>query len=186
MSTHEDEIDEGVLRPAKMTREEMRDEADAYSALAETLSKGKSTALPSPPFEGQLKTAVLDSRRFTKSAKQRQIRRLAQLLREAGSVEEIQRALDGRTPELVAGRARERANENWRARLLADGDPALADFIEQYPSADRRRMRQLMRQANRKPPDARSKKAGTTLIREIRAHTQLAASESEADTPPTA
>jgi ribosome-associated protein len=168
MPTHDDELESEEPGGEKLTREEMRDEAAAYSRLAEELAKGSPAELPNPPFVGALRDAVLDARRFAKSAKQRQIRRLAQLLRQEGSVEEIRAALEGRTPALIAERNRERLNENWRARLLSEGDSALAELIAQHPQADRSRLRQLMRQASKMPADVRSKKASTTLIREIR------------------
>lgn len=168
----------------KLTREEKRTIAAAYSQLAEELAKGVPAELPNPPFEGALRDAVLDARRFLKSAKQRQIRRVAQLLREAGSVEEIRAALEGRTPELLAARVQEGINERWRSRLLEEGDEALAEFIASYPRADRSGLRQLMRQGSRTPPDARSKKAATKLLREIRA--VRAAAEAASDERDTA
>ena len=152
----------------KLSREEKRAIAAAYSQLAQDLARGKPAELPDPPFDDALRQGVLDARRFAKNAKQRQIRRLAQLLREAGSVDELRQAIEGRTPEQIAARAHESINEKWRARLLDEGDTALAEFIRVHPQADRAQLRQLMRQASRVPPDARAKKAGTQLLREIR------------------
>ena len=49
--------------------------------------------------------------------------------------------------------------EEWRERLLEDGDDALAGFIALHPSADRQHVRQLVRNAlaerkANKPPHA--------------------------------
>lgn len=161
---------ESSSESSRLTREDKRVIAAAYAALAEELSRGKPEALPSPPFDGALRDAVLDARRFVKNAKQRQIRRLAQLLQVAGSVESIRAALAGQTPELRAARSNERVNEGWRERLLApgEGDAALTEFLAEFPSADRSHLRQLVRQASRTPADARSKKAATKILREIR------------------
>lgn len=168
MTAHEpdNEPDEGGEH--KATREQMRDVAAAYGQLAEELAKGTPAVLPNPPFDGELRQGVLDARRFAKSAKQRQIRRLAQLLRESGSVEEIRQSLEGRTPQLVAARAQEGVNEQWRSRMLSEGDSALAEFIDTYPRADRARLRQLLRQAKKPVPEGRPNKASTKLLREIR------------------
>lgn len=51
--------------------------------------------------------------------------------------------------------------ENWRDRLLAEGDKALEDLVEEAPHADRQHLRQLIRQSaketklNKPPKSAR-------------------------------
>lgn len=159
---------EGEEDSPTQSRSQQRGEARAYSELAEYLAKGKPSNLPNPPFEGELLQAVKDARRFEKNARSRQLRRLASLMRQAGPVQEILDAINGRTSPMRAQQARERICEDWRARLIENGDEALSEFLAEYPTADRTRMRQLMRQANRIPAGARSKKAATTLLREIR------------------
>jgi ribosome-associated protein len=155
--------------PLEPSRTEHREWAQAYTELAEQLAKGKHTVLPDPPFDDQLRQAIVDSQRFLKNARSRQIRRVAQLMREAGPIEELREALQGRTREIKAKEERERLSEVWRARLLERGDAALSEFVAAYPSADRQRLRQLIRQAGRVPPDPRSKRAATSLIRAVRA-----------------
>ena len=49
--------------------------------------------------------------------------------------------------------------EAWRERLLADGDPALAQLLDEHPTADRQHLRALVRSAlderrKNKPPRA--------------------------------
>ena len=156
--------------PLEPSRTELREWAEAYTELAEELAKGKHTVLPDPPFDAPLREAILDSQRFLKNARSRQIRRVAQLMREAGApIEELREALQGRTREIKAKEERERLSEVWRTRLLERGDAALSEFVAAYPSADRQRLRQLIRQAGRTPPDPRSKRAATSLIRAVRA-----------------
>jgi ribosome-associated protein len=58
--------------------------------------------------------------------------------------------------------------EDWRARLLADGDSALSELLGTHPEADRQRLRQLIRNAKderlkNKPPHAYRE-----LFRELR------------------
>lgn len=152
----------------KPTRSAHRRWAEAYAELAEQLTKDKHTVLPDPPFDAPLRAAIVDARRFVKNARSRQIRRVAQLMREAAPVEDFHDALAGRTPELRAKAERERLSEAWRTRLLEGGDEALAALIVEFPNADRQRLRQLIRQSNRTPPDPRSKRAATSLIRAVR------------------
>jgi ribosome-associated protein len=49
--------------------------------------------------------------------------------------------------------------ETWRERLLDQGDAALAELLDEYPTADRQQLRQLVRSAlderkRNKPPRA--------------------------------
>jgi ribosome-associated protein len=68
--------------------------------------------------------------------------------------------------------------EALRERLLADGDAALAELLDEHPQADRQRLRQLVRNAlderhRNKPPHAFRE-----LFRELR---ELLSGNGEAD-----
>ncbi|PRQ09894.1 ribosome biogenesis factor YjgA [Enhygromyxa salina] len=162
---------------AARSRTELKDEAVAYTELAEQLAKGKHAALPDPPFDAPIREAIADAQRMVKSARSRQVRRVAQLLRATGPIEPLREALEGRTPEIAERQARLQASEAWRTRLREQGDVALTEFVEQHQHADRQQLRKLIRQSNRTPPDARSRRGATTLFRLI--HTILA----DADPP---
>lgn len=179
-----EELDEA---PPRRSRSRLREEAAAFTELAEQLVRGKRVELPSPPFDAEIQDALLEARRLAKSARSRQIRRLAQLLRVAAPITELRDALDGHSLAAAAEQASERANEAWRARLLEEGDAALTELLRTHPGADRSRLRQLMRQAKRSPPDARSKRAATALLRLIRETRALipAVELDEADPEPT-
>ena len=175
MSNQDDDLAGGDRGSARPTREQIRKDAAAYADLAEELAKGKPGQLPDPPFDDGLRQAIRNAKSMTKTARVRQLRRLATLLKEAGSIEELRDARRGRTPTLAAKRKRELLNEEWRKRLTEHGDSALTEFVSQYPHPDPSRLRGLARQAGRAVPNARSKKAATTLLREIRALTDAAA-----------
>ena len=58
----------------------------------------------------------------------------------------------------------------WLTRLLGDGDPALNALIDEFPSADRQRLRRLIRTAKKTPESAQARRAIRslrTLIGEI-------------------
>lgn len=155
--------------PLAPSRTKVKDAVVAYAVLAEQLVKGKHTTLPDPPFDAAIRQALADAQRMVKSARSRQIRRLAQLLRATGSLEQLHEALEGRTPAMAEKQAREQASEVWRTRLLEQADAGLSEFVTQYPNADRQQLRQLIRQASRTPPDPRSRKAATALFRAVNA-----------------
>jgi ribosome-associated protein len=167
--TPDSEQDDDEPEALEPSRTKLRNQAEAYLELAEQLAKGKHGKLVDPPFDASLREAIADAQRFVKNARVRQIRRVAQLLREACPIEELHAALAGRTVEARAKQEREQLSEAWRARLLEQGDAALTELMAAHPSADRQRLRQLIRQASRTPPDARSKRASTSLLRAVRA-----------------
>lgn len=154
-------------QPYAPSRTDLKDAAVAFTVLAQELAKGKYTVLPDPPFDETLRQAIADSQRMVKSARSRQVRKVAQLLRGAGLIQDLREAIEGRTPGIAENQAREQASEVWRTRLLEQADVALTEFVSQYPGADRQHLRQLVRQSNRTPPDARSKRAATALFRAV-------------------
>ncbi len=179
MSNQDDELEEPRAGSARPTRGQIRKDAAVYSELATELVKDKPGQLPDPPFDEGLRKAIRDAKSMAKSARVRQMRLIARLLQEAASIEELRDARRGRTPTLQAKQAREMVNEAWRKRLSEEGDSALTEFLTRFPEADRTRLRGLARQASRTVPNARSKKAATTLLREIRALTDAAGSGSD-------
>ncbi len=58
--------------------------------------------------------------------------------------------------------------EAWRERLLADGDAALSELLEQHPSADRQQLRQLVRNALEERARNRPPRAFRELFRAVR------------------
>ena len=58
--------------------------------------------------------------------------------------------------------------EHWRDRLLADGDQALADLLDAFPTADRQKLRQLVRNATDEKAKNKPPRAFRELFREVR------------------
>ena len=95
------------------------------------------------------------------NAQRRHIRRLGKLLREEEServaamfadIDNLQREENDRFHRI----------EQWRDRLIRDGDAAIDELLTSCPEADRQRLRQLVRagkreQAEGKPPAAQRK-----------------------------
>ena len=175
MSSQDGELKSGNDDAVRPTREQIRKDAAVYSDLAEELTKGKPGQMPDPPFGDEIRRAIRNAKNMGGAARARQVRRLARLLQDTASIEELRDARRGRTATLEEKKAREVVNEAWRKRLTEEGDTALTKFLSQFPDADRTRLRGLARQASKATPNARSRKAATTLLREIRALTDAAA-----------
>ncbi len=169
MATHENNTGDESVEAGPSSRAQRRRDADAYAKLAETIARNKTSNFPEPIFGPRVRDAIRDARRMVKGARSRQIRRLAQLLRESGGIDDLVHAMAGKTPGQMQDKIREAENERWRERLFAEGDSALSALVVEYPDADRTRLRQLLRQTKNKPGAPRAKRAATSLLREIRA-----------------
>ena len=111
--------------------------------------------------------AVLEARRLTKhEARRRQMQYIGRLMRDIDAAP-IRDRLDTWLGQGREHTAQLHALERWRDELLA-GDPALARFLGQYPSADSQQLRSLIRNARREQAAALPPKSYRELFRVLR------------------
>lgn len=95
----------------------------------------------------KLMDAIELARRITShGAQKRQRQYIGGLLRDL-DVQPIRALLEKLRGADRASKARFQENERWRERLIAEGDAALAEFLERRPGADRQHLRRLVREA---------------------------------------
>lgn len=58
--------------------------------------------------------------------------------------------------------------EQWRNRMIEEGDGALQSFVDEYPATDRQQVRQLLRAAQREHDTGKPPGAGKKLFRVLR------------------
>ena len=137
----EDEIPEG---PSKSS---IKREMHALQDLAERM-----VALPRAELErldlGESTWAAIDetARIKDRRALRRHYKRIANCLARENT-EPLQDLLFAREEAARQAAAEHHALERWRARLIEEGDAALAEFLDAYPAADRQQLRQLVRAA---------------------------------------
>jgi ribosome-associated protein len=108
------------------------------------------------PLSESFLDAVLQAKRFSRGALQRQLRYIAGLVPNEDA-DAIRKALDElRQPHYRQVREFKQL-EQWRDRLLAGDEEALNEISQRFPAADRQHARQLVRNALRerehnKPP----------------------------------
>ena len=153
------------------SRSQQRREALGVLELAEKLASLTPTQLARLPIPDSLLPHLEQTRRITAHiARKRQLAFLAKQMRreEDETLDAIRDALD---EDGVAAR-REVALlhriETWRARLLAEGDAALAELLAEHPAADRQHLRQLVRNANEEKLRNKPPRAFRELFRELR------------------
>ncbi|WP_238696217.1 ribosome biogenesis factor YjgA [Thiomicrorhabdus sediminis] len=75
--------------------------------------------------------------------------------------------------EIEAKRKQQNAHfhklEQWRDRLIGEGDAALHEFMEHYPQADRQQLRQWMRNAVKEQQQGKPPKAAREMFKYLRA-----------------
>jgi ribosome-associated protein len=153
------------------SRSQQRREALEVLELAEKLASLTPTQLSKLPIPDDLLPHLEHTRKITAHiARKRQLAFLAKQMRREDdeTLEAIRDALD---EDGVAARRETAALhrvEDWRERLLADGDAALAELLDEYPAADRQHLRQLVRNANEEKLRNKPPRAFRELFRELR------------------
>lgn len=114
------------------------------------------------PVPESLLPEIRETRRITSHiAHKRQLSFLAKQVRrlDEDTLAAIHDALDEKGDAAKRETAALHRVEAWRERLLAEGDPALAELLDKHPTADRQALRQLVRNTleerkRNKPPRA--------------------------------
>lgn len=153
------------------SRSQQRREALAIFDLAEVLVALTDGQLAPIPMPDDLRDMVRDSRRITAPiARKRQLQFLAKHMRREDdeTIDAIRRALDHDREEARRDTALLHRLEAWRDRLLAEGDPALAELLQAHPHPDRQHLRQLVRNAKEERLKNKPPSAYRELFRELR------------------
>ncbi len=144
------------------SRSQNRREALEILALGEQLVDLTPAQLARLPIPEDLLGHIEYSKRITShGARKRQLAFLAKQMRreEDATLEAIRDALSANSETSRREVAIMHRIERWRERLLAEGDSALGELLEEYPQADRQQLRTLVRnaqaeKASNKPPRA--------------------------------
>ena len=153
------------------SRTQQRIEALEIRGLAEKLVALPAAQLARLPIPEELMPHIVETQRITSHiAHKRQLQFLAkQMRREEDEVlEAIRDAMDEGGEAARRETALLHQAEQWRDRLLADGDDALAALLEEFPTADRQKLRQLVRNATDERAKNKPPRAFRELFREVR------------------
>ena len=153
------------------SRSELRRDALAVLTLAHSLMEQPAARLAQLPLgEDLLKLALASQRIGPQIARKRQTQFLAKILRREDDefLEAIRAALDHEKSDSRRENAVLHRIEAMRDHLIADGDAALAELLEEYPQADRQHLRQLARNAHQEQLKNKPPHAYRELFRELR------------------
>lgn len=145
-----------------ISRSQNRREALDVLALGEKLVSLTPAQLARVPVPEDLLPHIAEAKRITAHiAHKRQLAFLAKHMRreDDATLDAIRDALDANSETSRREVAALHRAEDWRERLLKDGDSALSALLDEYPQADRQQLRTLVRnaqaeRAKNKPPRA--------------------------------
>lgn len=141
--------DDDESLPEGPSKSQIKREKLALQALAERLAGMPRAELERLKLSPATWTALDETARIKDMrALGRHWKRIANLLEkeDMAAVHALMDQAGEREREL---NARHHALERWRERLIAEGDAALEDFVEQCPEVDRQQLRTLIRAAQR-------------------------------------
>lgn len=153
------------------SRSQQRREALEVLELARQLSELTPQQIARLPVPDSLIPHIDDTRRIpSHGAHKRQLQFLAKQMRREDdeTLEAIRDALDSSGESARLETAMLHRAEAWRERLMADGDAALTELLDEYPHADRQHLRQLARNAHEEKLRNKPPHAFRELFRELR------------------
>ena len=165
------------------SRSQQRRDALEVLDLARRLSELTSQQVARLPVPERLIPHIDETRRITSHvAHKRQLQFLAKQMRREDdeTLEAIRDAMDANGHAAREEAAMLHRAEQWRDRLIADGDAALGELLATYPHADRQHLRQLARNAHEERLKNKPPHAYRELFRELREMLQTSETDGEA------
>lgn len=150
------------------SKSQRKREADRITQLGKTISELGEPDIRKLGLDDDVLDAVMALRKInSRGAGKRQRLYLGKLLR-SRDLNPIEAALQ--TLQQSANNATRQFHEleQWRDRLINDGNTALSAFIQQYPESDRQRLRQLIRNARQETEQNKPPKFSRELFRLLR------------------
>lgn len=157
-----DEFDDA---PSKSQRKR---DADRMQAIGEKIIALPEARLAQLPLPDKLRAAVESARKLSqRGALRRQRQYIGRLMRELDTVE-LEEALQSLEQQDAGENALFHAAERWRERLLSEGSGGLEAFFDDYPEADRQRLRQLVDASRKELAADKPPRQRRLLFKEIR------------------
>ena len=151
----EDEDQEEIIWVSKS---EIKRDAEDLKQLGEKLVNLTKANLTKVPLDDSLKDAIELAQRLQKEARRRQLQYIGKLLRSIDA-EPIREALEKIENKHNQQQAMLHKLEILRDELVAKGDVALTDLLNEHPSVDRQQLRNLIRAAQKEKEQNKPSKA---------------------------
>jgi len=164
---------DGEAEEELVSRSQLKREMLALQALGERLIKLKPAQWNTLGFGSSLMEALEESTRIKNHvAIRRHIRRVAKLLNEEDTTKLNQLFTRMDDKDFQDKDAFHRL-EQWRERLINEGDDALQKLLDDYPKADRNQLRQLIRASRKEREKEKTPSAQRKLFKYIRGLSEI-------------
>lgn len=161
---NEAEIDE----IEQVSKSQLKRDSQALQALGKQLVALPAEHLARIPLDAPVLEAIALAKRIRnkRSALKRHYQFLGKLLR-ARDPEPIRAALADIEDEAGQSIHRHHRAERWRDRVIDEGNDAIDALLEEIPGADRQKLRQLWRNCEKAPDDAKRAQQSRLIYKEI-------------------
>jgi ribosome-associated protein len=131
------------------SRSQLKRDSQELRDLGEQLVLMANSHLEKITLDSSLLAAIKEARRLKNlDARRRQIQYIGKLMRNI-DLTEIRYSIDKLNHQSQTFRQHFAILEQWRDRLIDEGNSAIEEFLIDYPNADRQKIRNLSRQASR-------------------------------------
>ena len=155
-------------QPDKDSKSQRKEDMLALQKMGEALIKLTVEQLAAIDLPDNLLAAIQHAKSLTANeAKRRQLQYIGKIMRHINP-ELIQQALKRMEFIHEKNTAQFHQAEEWRTKLLVEGDAALNSFIGDYPTVDRQPLRQLIRNAQQDRKNNKNTGAEKKLFQYIR------------------
>ncbi len=160
-----DDEDEAIIYVSKS---QLKRESHALQALGEELVALPSAKLAKIPMPEELAEAVSLARKIkARGGRKRQLQYIGKIMRNIDA-DPIEQALNDLKNAAGKEAAKFHRLEQWRDRLIEEGDAVIGELLETYPGADRQHLRQLIRNAQREAANNKPPKSAREIFRYLR------------------
>ena len=152
-----------------VSKSELKRAAEQQQQLGEQLVNLAEGKLAKMPLDEALRDAILLAQRIrnTREGYRRQLQLIGKMMRHRDTGP-IRQALSELENAHDAQNAIFHQLEKQRDNILANGDAAIQQFIDDYPHADRQKLRQLYRQASKQSQQGKPPSAARELFKYLR------------------
>lgn len=167
-TTSDDDFIEDDEEVTIISKSQLKRESQALQALGEELVRLPPQKLSTIPLPDNLAEAIRMARTIkAHGGFKRQLQYIGKLMRQIDA-DPIEQAMQEIRESSVQATAKLHRLEQWRERLIDEGDDALAKLLDEHPGADRQRLRQLIRNAQKEKQLNKPPKAARELFRYLR------------------
>ena len=152
-----------------VSKSQLKREMTERQQLGEKLCKLSPSALAKVPVPESLADAIALAKKIQNKREgyRRQLQYIGKLMRNL-DVEPIQLALERLENQHGIETQLLHQSEQWRDRIIAEGDSAIQAFIDLFPQADRQQLRQLMRAAQRELKNSKPPKSSREIFKLVK------------------